>query len=725
MESVPISPPRPAMHPRPQVRLRRGSVAAILFRLVLVAAVAFGGYLFWQKKEQERIAAEAEALEAAKRAEAEAAEKKKNEVADIEFTAKEKPATPTTPKVEVASNQVDKQDFGPRRTSGFVESTDYSEFDYTTPPLLDTTDEGRKVLSALEASRFKFTPVVKDAYLKLVQAKVIKDLRALKKSVSDDFLSWTRNDPVVAATVYGGRAQPVKVVLLLQSLEQDLGRKVVREEYKQLALATAYMWAHQGWDAEITARKPLVLTVPGDPRKPVDTKAKDRPLDRDDHIVNFIKDHPPIEAEVVGGMKEMMDELKYDAKGVAKSTTKVGPKVKRPVIPADILASRALQQEFNEYMKSHGHDVSIDCGNHIVYPSLIEALPGDKRPEIVRAYKMFRDAMERKGLLALRDAPPNPAEMMAFLMRNDDKVRSATAKYKQPNLHFPIKTAPWPVMTLLVRDAVPLRERDEILKRYIDRGELHTYGEYLGPIAQDFEGQSARRLSPYDFGYGSVQMMLKDGGVCGTMATIAVRSYNALGRPAMTAGQPGHCALMAMSFDAKNKRYGLGGEQFVTGDETQTWPHVAWALSETDEKRCMVYHQADAWAVNAGFDNFLETLVAWQIYRAMPESAKKANGLTFLADAATRNPFNLNLSEAAWSLGGTPKQQLDYFRTVETAYKSKAEKAGAPKDGHFHNTLRAGTIKAIDALPRTEDPILSKEIEDIRKKIPPPPKAKD
>ena len=97
-------------------------------------------------------------------------------------------------------------------------------------------------------------------------------------------------------------------------------------------------------------------------------------------------------------------------------------------------------------------------------------------------------------------------------------------------------------MTLLVADAQPLREVENLWQRYAKRGERREYGEYIGDIAQQFDMQSARRLCPYPFSYHTCQMMFKDGGVCGTMAEIAARTDNALGIPASTAGQPGHCA---------------------------------------------------------------------------------------------------------------------------------------------------------------------------------------
>ena len=54
-----------------------------------------------------------------------------------------------------------------------------------------------------------------------------------------DFVAWVDSDPIVRTTVYGCRKDPLPVLLLLRSLEIDLGEQVVRRDYTQLALAFA------------------------------------------------------------------------------------------------------------------------------------------------------------------------------------------------------------------------------------------------------------------------------------------------------------------------------------------------------------------------------------------------------------------------------------------------------------------------------------------------------
>jgi len=93
--------------------------------------------------------------------------------------------------------------------------------------------------------------------------------------------------------------------------------------------------------------------------------------------------------------------------------------------------------------------------------------------------------------------------------------------------------------------------------------------------------QSARRLKPYPFTYNTIQMMLKDGGVCGTMAAISARSHVALGIPACQAIQPGHCAMVAFYYDPKRSIYVCRGGQYATGGDEKTTPFARWFFGDT------------------------------------------------------------------------------------------------------------------------------------------------
>jgi len=350
-----------------------------------------------------------------------------------------------------------------------------------------TPEELKSRLLAVCASEgYAFTPKVREAFLAFAKAKARADLQAQGKSLPEEFLRWVDSDPLVEATVYGAHDRPADVLLHLYSLRLDLGKERL-EKYRQLALAAAVVFTKRAFKPDITPRRPLRLVIGGDPRKPVNTKDPNRKLDIYDHIINFLNDNT-IEEEVVVGHKEVVPELKYDERGVARQAPTRGKTKKVPVVEkrrrslyaCDVFASRELQKGFNEYMKSKGYDIEIDCGDHLIHWNSRQAIHGEMRKKIAAAYKLFRKAYEAKGLLpAKRDPIPSPGERCLYIIRNYEHKFPPKLQAQRKWPRFPI-TAPWPVLMLLVDDDQPLREREERWVAFRDRGEFKTYGEYIG-----------------------------------------------------------------------------------------------------------------------------------------------------------------------------------------------------------------------------------------------------
>lgn len=553
-----------------------------------------------------------------------------------------------------------------------------------------------------------FTPKVKQAWLAHAKARALAEISAAGKSLPADFLAWIEADPVVRDTVFGARQDAANVLLMLRSLELDLGRAAVREDYTQLALAMSVVHAAKGPLADLSEREPLKLVIPGDPRVPVDTRDPKRKLDRNDHIINFLNSIT-IEEDVVVGHKEEPPPLRYDDRGIAIPPPRNAKPVKVPVTEkrkrtlhaADVIASRDLQQKFNAYMKERGEDVSIDCGDRVVHWKSTAAVRAERKA-INDAFIMFRTAYEEKGLLPkARDASPTPAESAAWWIRND-KFRFPPDTAKQRAWpRYPL-SAPWPTLTLLAADNQPLREREERWSAFRDKGEMRTYGEYIGPIAQQFDMQSARRITPYPFHYGTYQMMAKDGGVCGTMANMGVRTYNTLGIPSCTAGQPGHCALILFSHDPKTGLYECKGGQFATGGPEKTSPHTPFAFGDIDARKPMIWYQTVAWAVNSGMPSFLDSMLAYQMFRALPEAPRAAHGITLLESALALNPYNIVVADAAQAAAASPQEQIRFWQGFRKTL-SAAGKPGCPTDGLYPQTVLANTFARIARLPVPED----------------------
>ena len=589
----------------------------------------------------------------------------------------------------------------------------------------------QRLLKTVAGERYTFTPKVRRAFLAYAKARALADLKARGKSLPKEFLAWIDANPEIEAGVYVGHDKPSDVLLQLYSLRLDLGRARF-ETYRQLALAAAIVHAKQESQADITPRGPLKIVINGDPRKPVNTKETGRKLDKNDHIINFLNDNT-IEEEVVTGYKAVVPELKYDDRGIAipapKSKKKpkkvpVIEKRKRSLYAADVLAGKALQARFNAYMKSKGHGVDIDCGEKVVHWKSRDAVHGQQRNNIRKAFALFRTAYEAKGLLpAARDPFPTPAERVVYIIRNYEHKFPPKVRAQRKWPQFPI-TAPWPVLTLLVDDDQPLREREERWIAFRDRGEFKKYGEYIGAIAQQFDMQSARRLKPHPFTYHTIQMMLKDGGVCGTMGAISARSHIALGIPACQAIQPGHCAMVAFRYDPKKKVYSCKGQQYATGGDEKTTPFARWYFGDAARKyarrpgfgvqpnprKPMVYHQSIAWAVNHGMASFLDSTMAYSIYRLLDESDRKSAGRAILTSGLAINPYNFLLTDAAQAAAGTPREHIRFWQTFQGAIKAAEGKPGCPIDGLYNTTVKNRMFANIATLPVPKDKKAAAEV---------------
>lgn len=575
----------------------------------------------------------------------------------------------------------------------------------------------KPALIALEKAQYKFTPEVKSAYLACMKEQAKQKLAAMGKAVPDDLLAWVDSDPAVQATVYGNRLDPAGVLLMLRTLELDLGQEAVRKKYTQLALAAAIVFAKDGNNVNLAPRPPVKLAIGGDPRKPVNTKDPNRTLDLNDHIINFLNDNT-IEEDVVVGQKEELPELKYDAKGVAIPAPKTKGKPKmvpvtekrtRSLYAADVLASTELQKKFNAYMKEKGQNVSIDCGEKVVHWNSHDMVHGEQHKKIAEAFNLFKAAYEAKGLLpAQRDPFPTPGERCAYIIRNNEYQFPADLQAQRKWPRYPL-TSPWPTLTLLVDNNQPLREREERWEAFRDKGEFKGYGEYIGGVAQQFDMQSARRIKPYPFTYGSIQMMLKDGGVCGTMGNIAARSWCTLGVPSCTAGQPGHCALILFAIDPKTNTYKCHGAQYATGGDDKTHPHTPWFFGDDDSRHPMVYHQSVAWAVNYGFQAFLDSCVAYSLYRQLPEADRQGHGMELLQSGLAVNPFNFLLVDAAYALAKKPADAIAFWKHASKLLAG-VNKPGCPNDALYALTVREKLFASITKLPVPAEAAAASEV---------------
>ena len=579
------------------------------------------------------------------------------------------------------------------------------------------------VQKSLKDGNSVFTPALRSAYLAYAKDKALADLKAREITLPAEFIDWVDSDLTVVTGVYAAHDKPGDVLLWLYSLRLDLGREKF-EKYRQLALAAALVSAKEGMVANITSRSPLKLNIPGDPRKPVDTKYAERKLDVNDHIINFLNENIIEEPIVVS--KKKQSKLKYDARGIAipAPEEKQGAPAKAPagtrvrnLYASDVLASRQLQSKFNSYMKSKGFDVSIDCGEKVIHWDSKAMVRGETYRRIDQAYKLFKEAYEAKGLLPQkRDAFATPAERCVYLIRNDEYRFPSEVAQKRKWPQFPL-TAPWPLLTMLAADRQPLREREERWIAFRDHGEFYKYGEYIGGIAQQHSMQSARRLMPYPFTYGTIQMMLKDGGVCGTMGSISARGHNIIGVPSSQATQPGHCAVVYFLHDAGKNTFSCKGGQYATGGDEKTGPFTPWPFEPTfkrtgrkngyeiafHNRKPMVYHQSLAWGVNHGVYSYMDATIAHSVFNLLAREQRAGEGMKLLESSIAINPYHFLIVDTAQKTASSPLGQIRFWNRFVDALASTKGKSGCPVEGLYKQTVKNKMFDRIAALPVPKD----------------------
>ena len=575
------------------------------------------------------------------------------------------------------------------------------------------------VLKSLKEGKSVFTPALRAAFLKYARGKALASLKSKGTTLPGEFIEWVDSDPSLAAGVYAAHGKPEDVLLWLYSLRLDLG-KAQFEKYRQLALAAALVSAKEGMVADITSRAPLKLNIPADPRKLIDTKYAERELDVNDHVINFLNENTIEEELVVSDKKK--SKLRYDDRGIAipspgakkgKTGKASAGKRIRKLYASDVLASGQLQLKFNAYMKSKGFDVSVDCGEQVIHWDSKEMVRGETYRRIEAAYKLFRQAYEAKGLLpAKRDAFASPAERCVYLIRNHEYKFPAKIAKQRKWPQFPL-TAPWPLLTMLAADRQPLREREERWIAFRDHGEFHKYGEYIGGIAQQHSMQSARRLKPYPFAYGTIQMMLKDGGVCGTMGSISARGHNIIGVPSSQATQPGHCAVVFFQHQPGNNTFSCTGGQYATGGDDKTGPFTPWPFEDTfrrtgrkngyeiafHNRKPMVYHQSMAWGVNYGFRSYLDATIAHSVFSLMPEERRHVDGMKLLASGIAMNPYHFLIVDAAQRTANSPQGQARFWNQFVAAISSAKDRPGCPTEGLYRQTVKTRMFARMAKLP--------------------------
>jgi hypothetical protein len=525
----------------------------------------------------------------------------------------------------------------------------------------------------------KFDEQVKKDFLSWRKNTALAELATAKVEIPADFLAWVDSNPLVFQTIYGfDNSQPHRLPALpkgvimdrtdspaqrlvcLLSLEIDLGPQLTRERNQQLALALTHAYAGKidrktfECPEEKLSWKPrprLDLVIPANPLLPVNTRATDRPLDREDHIINFLEDHPqPV-----------------DPKKPAAGT--------RPLFASELMASDELRAKFVTYMKERGHQIDP---RHVTHSKA--------------GYDMFLKAYHEKGRIPkAQDPVPTPAEKMAYLVRNDQFRFPPDVKRSWPRFNL---ESPWPVLEYLAMGDMPLRDREFVWNRFRETGSVRKMGHHLGAkLGLNTPVVRARRMQPFDFAYGSYAMDIKDHGACREMARIGLGAAAPLGIPAAHSFQPGHFCLSVVSYSEKSG-YGLKVEQFVR--------HPTWITKggvRLEDELARLFH-----SLNYGLEAMLDAHSGLALYRHLPPATPAAQRIQFLASLLDINPYVPAIPREILNQHDDLTAIAEFWQRF-TRQVEAVKRTGCPPGGHYTGfTVRRMLDARLTSLPVPQDP---------------------
>ena len=446
--------------------------------------------------------------------------------------------------------------------------------------------------AALAKAEYRFTPEVVTAYVEAQKAQARAELKALGKQLPAEFLGWVDGDGVVRATVYGS-PKPSHVLLMLYSLSPDVGDPRYKR-YKNWLLAAAVKNARQGPKANITPRAPLKLEIPGDPRQPVNTKDSSRPLDKNDHIINFLEDNK--------------------------------------LVASDVMYNADWQQKFNASMAEKGQDARVNCSMKLGPGSQKEKRA--KLKDVMAAYRMFQTAYEEKGRIPKQKDPRiGLREWVVLQVDNHESGKTRSG--------FPLDKAPWPVLTALLSPRLSLREAYNMNR---GGGEAISKGHYK-LNAFSTEMLKAVDVRPFPYAEGSWYMIKKHGGACGTRAMLAANQNKAYGLPSATVGEIGHASWVEFPYFKKSGRFRM---KFEGGGHNPAVLSVHQALpisrGRQSEKASNWETFLDAIQSHGGVQPYMESMMAVYTLRSLNKDEQQKYGGTLKASALALHPGNILLS---------------------------------------------------------------------------------
>ncbi len=453
-----------------------------------------------------------------------------------------------------------------------------------------------KIKPALQSAGGQLSPDARNAYLEWAEKAVLLQLRQNNQAVPETCLAEVRKDATVRDALFGSVFPPDPSILQnYAQLRVQLGQEFAAK-YRSFIIAIAVAKRVKGVESEADSK-----SIGHDYQSGfwVDESLRLPGSDADREFIRTLAAY----------MKQAQ------------------------VSAADLYESAAWQTQLKAYL-----------GQKMVH--------GDRIAQVRKSVdfgEQLKNAMivlgQRPGA---REAKPATVAWMRHLAaQNGAKPASTPTQDGKPMPWplFPLDSAPWPLLMPLAHP-IPLSEADYVWEAF--QGEhgpdrYHTYGPYRGD--DDVVPDSLR---PSRWFWDAWPDRIVHGGMCVPISKGTVDLYSALGKPAMWAGQPGHANLI--SFQYVGGSWTAEIEQAFAGG-----PDVTCAQWYFDEIGAGIrYRDLYNWtgaehqlglalSMNPGLKSYMDTRMAANIFRLMPDADRPPLGVTLLRAALLANPFNPEL----------------------------------------------------------------------------------
>jgi hypothetical protein len=114
------------------------------------------------------------------------------------------------------------------------------------------------------------------------------------------------------------------------------------------------------------------------------------------------------------------------------------------------------------------------------------------------------------------------------------------------------------------------------------------------------------------------------------------------------------------------------------------------------------YPLSIAYAVNYGFQEFLDGQLSLAFFNRLPHTSQRAHGLDLLMSSLVINPFNINVVEAVERAITSPQREVEFWKEFESRLDALS-KPGCPSKGFYRDLVLKGLSACIATLPVPKD----------------------